>query len=95
LVIISQVKNTIYKNDTILKNVIILSWIKVSDFIRYTSRNKCINVRRNTTVFSNCWRNQLHVSAFFWVSQHQVETQPDDGPPRKGTKYVVYFFNNF
>jgi hypothetical protein len=24
---------------------------------------KCINIRRKTTVFSNCWRNQLHVSA--------------------------------
>jgi hypothetical protein len=24
---------------------------------------KCINVRRNTTVFSNCWRKQLHVWA--------------------------------
>jgi hypothetical protein len=26
---------------------------------------KCINVRRNTTVFSNCWRKQLHVSGPF------------------------------
>jgi hypothetical protein len=33
---------------------------------------KCINVRRNTTVFSNCWR-KLHVSALFWVGHHQVE----------------------
>jgi hypothetical protein len=31
----------------------------------------CINVRRNTTVFSNCWRNQLHVSAFFWVGHRR------------------------
>jgi hypothetical protein len=36
---------------------------------------KCINVRRNTTVFSNCWRNQLHVSALLWVGHHQVETR--------------------
>jgi hypothetical protein len=93
---------------------------------------KCINVRRNTSVFSNCWGNQLHVSAFFWVAHHHVETrisekthilqcwhcktrsrspirdihivvyefspifwsQPDDGRPRKGPKYVVDFFNN-
>jgi hypothetical protein len=34
---------------------------------------KCINVRRNTTVFSNCWRKQLHVSALFWLGHHQVE----------------------
>jgi hypothetical protein len=32
---------------------------------------KCINVRRNTTVFSNYWRKQLHVSALFWVGHHQ------------------------
>jgi hypothetical protein len=36
---------------------------------------KCINVRRNTTVFSIFLRNQLHVSAIFWVSHHQVETR--------------------
>jgi hypothetical protein len=36
---------------------------------------KCISVRRNTTVFSNCWRNQLHVSALFWVGHHQVGTR--------------------
>jgi hypothetical protein len=36
---------------------------------------KPINVCRNTTVFSNCWRNQLHVSALFWVGHHQVETR--------------------
>jgi hypothetical protein len=36
---------------------------------------KCINVRRNTTVFSNCWRNQLHVSALFRVGHHQVDTR--------------------
>jgi hypothetical protein len=35
---------------------------------------KWINVRRNTAVFSNCWRKQLHVSALFWVGHHQVET---------------------
>jgi hypothetical protein len=35
---------------------------------------KYINVRRNTTVFSNCWRNLLHVSALFWLGHHQVET---------------------
>jgi hypothetical protein len=36
---------------------------------------KCINVRRNTTVFSNCWRRHLHVSALSWVGRHQVETR--------------------
>jgi hypothetical protein len=36
---------------------------------------KCINVRRNTTVFSNCRRKQLHVSALFWVGHHQVENR--------------------
>jgi hypothetical protein len=36
---------------------------------------RCVNVRRNTTVFSNCWRKQLHVSALFWVGHHQVETR--------------------
>jgi hypothetical protein len=36
---------------------------------------KCINVRSNTTVFSNCWRNQLHVSALLWVGHHQVEVR--------------------
>jgi hypothetical protein len=35
---------------------------------------KCINLRRITTVFSNCWRKQLHVSALFWIFHHQVET---------------------
>jgi hypothetical protein len=30
--------------------------------------NKWMNVHRNTTVFSNCWRKQLYVSALFWVS---------------------------
>jgi hypothetical protein len=39
----------------------------------HASRNmlveiKWINVRRNTTVFSICWRKQLHVSALFWVA---------------------------
>jgi hypothetical protein len=28
--------------------------------------NECVCDRRNTTVFSNCWRNKLHVSALFW-----------------------------
>jgi hypothetical protein len=83
---------------------------------------KCINVHHITTIFPNCWRKQLHVSALFWVGHHQVETrisektrscspildvrivvyefslifwsQPDDGPPRKGLKHVVVFFNN-
>jgi hypothetical protein len=36
---------------------------------------KCINFHHNTTVFSNCWRNQLHVSALFWMGHHQVETR--------------------
>jgi hypothetical protein len=36
---------------------------------------KWINVLRNTTVFSICWRKQLHVSAHFWVGHHQVETR--------------------
>jgi hypothetical protein len=36
---------------------------------------KCIHIRRNTTVFSNCWRKQLHVSALFWVGHHHVETR--------------------
>jgi hypothetical protein len=36
---------------------------------------KCINVHRNTTVFSNCWRKLLHVSALFCVGDHQVETR--------------------
>jgi hypothetical protein len=36
---------------------------------------KWINVHRNTTVFSICWRKQLHVSALFWVGHHQVETR--------------------
>jgi hypothetical protein len=36
---------------------------------------KCINVRRNTTVYSNFLRKQLHVSALFWVGHHQVETR--------------------
>jgi hypothetical protein len=36
---------------------------------------KCINVHRYITVFSNCWKNQLHVSALFWVGHRQVETR--------------------
>jgi hypothetical protein len=36
---------------------------------------KCVCDRRNTTVFSNCWRNQLHVSSLFWVGHYQVETR--------------------
>jgi hypothetical protein len=36
---------------------------------------KCINIRRKTTVFLNCWRKQLYVSALFWVGHHQVETR--------------------
>jgi hypothetical protein len=36
---------------------------------------KCVCVRRYTTVFSNCCRNQLHVSAFFWVGPRQVVTR--------------------
>jgi hypothetical protein len=37
--------------------------------------NKCINICHDTTVFSNCWRNQLHVLALLWVGHHQVETR--------------------
>jgi hypothetical protein len=36
---------------------------------------KWINFRRNTTVFSICWRKQLHVSALFWVGHNHVETK--------------------
>jgi hypothetical protein len=36
---------------------------------------KCINVRRNTTVFSIFLRKHLHVSALFWVGHHQGETR--------------------
>jgi hypothetical protein len=36
---------------------------------------KCVYGHHNTTVFSNYWRNQLHVFALFWVGQHQVETR--------------------
>jgi hypothetical protein len=31
---------------------------------------KCINVRRNTTVFLNFLRKQLRVSALFWGGHH-------------------------
>jgi hypothetical protein len=37
--------------------------------------SNCINVRLNTTVFSNYWRNQLQVLTLFWVGHHQVETR--------------------
>jgi hypothetical protein len=36
---------------------------------------KWINVHRNTTVFSNFLRKQLHVLVLFWVGHHQVETR--------------------
>jgi hypothetical protein len=36
---------------------------------------KWINVRRNTTVFSNRWWKQLHVSALFWLGHLQIETR--------------------
>jgi hypothetical protein len=57
---------------------------------------KCINVRRNTTVLSNCWRNQLHVSALFWVGHHKVETRisekthiPQGGHQKWGNEDLV------
>jgi hypothetical protein len=39
-----------------LPSVIYKSWMPVEI--------KWINVRRNTTVFSNCWRKQLHVKGY-------------------------------
>jgi hypothetical protein len=51
---------------------------------------KCINVRHNTTVFLNCWRTQLHVSALLWVGHNQVETRISE------KTYILQcvFFNN-
>jgi hypothetical protein len=36
---------------------------------------KCVYGRRNTTVFSNCWRNQLRVSALLGVGHHHVDSR--------------------
>jgi hypothetical protein len=58
---------------------------------------KCVNVCRNTTVFWNCWRNQLHVSALFWVGHHQADTRISEkthilqcGHQERGNEISIY-----
>jgi hypothetical protein len=49
-----------------------------------------INVRLNTTVFSNCRRKQLHVSALFWVGHHQVQTRTSEADPTNNGLTIAF-----
>jgi hypothetical protein len=55
---------------------------------------KCINVRRNTAVFQIVEEINMFRPFSGWVIIRLRQSQPDNGPPRKGPKHVVDFFNN-
>jgi hypothetical protein len=87
---------------SVMRFVLILHHYKRSAIARectvYLAEIKCINVRRNTTVFSNCWRKQLHVSALFWVGHHQVETRISENSQtfrRRGTLDLAFHISRY